>query len=63
MKIKLPQEPELGTKRAITKFLWFPKMDGGEVHWLQWATWTEKFGRYGSEFEFDDFWVFECWED
>lgn len=39
-KIKI-ETLEKGTIKNVTKFLWTPKLIGGEIRWLETATWEQ----------------------
>ena len=39
--------PTMGTRRTVTKFLWFPKCISRECRWLERATWTEENESHG----------------
>lgn len=39
---KMSHDPDYGTIRARSKFLWLPLTIGSESRWLERATWMEK---------------------
>lgn len=46
-------KPEIGQKRTITKFAWFPIRLGNETRWLEKVHIHQKFVPYYSDFFYD----------
>ena len=43
MNFKIAEEPFIGSKRVITKFLWMPEVVENDFRWLEFATMEQEF--------------------
>jgi len=43
LKLNITVPPKDGDKRVVKKFLFFPKIMGNELRWLEFAAWEEEY--------------------